>query len=108
VQSTDPNDRWNEIGEYWFWADFTVTRWWNFKWGKVSLNLQITNLFNNKNASIINPVTGKAYENGDNVPDTWVDPRYNNPKQGVSGPPPTNPARYLEQRHIVTGIAIRF
>jgi len=108
VQSTDPNDRWNKIGEYWFWADFTVTRWWNFKWGKVSLNLQITNLFNNKNASIINPVTGKAYEYGDNVPDTWVDPRYNNPKQGVSGPAPTNPARYLEQRHIIAGIAVKF
>lgn len=108
IQSTDPNDRWNKVGEYWFWADFTVTRWWNFKWAKVSLNLQVTNIFNNKNSSIINPVTGKAYQNGDNVPDTWVDPRYNNPKQGINGPTPANPARYLEQRHIIMGVAVKF
>ncbi len=108
VQSTDPNDKWGKVGEYWFWADATVTKWWNFKWGKLSWNLQITNLFNNQNASIINPVTGRAYSYGDNVPDTWVDPRYNNPKQGVQGPPPTNPARYLAQRHIITGVAVKF
>jgi outer membrane receptor protein involved in Fe transport len=106
--STDPNDRWNEIGEYWFWADFTVRRWWNFQWGKLSANLQITNIFNNKNASIINPVTGRAYQYGDNVPDTWVDPRYNNPKTGISGPPPTNPARFLENRHIIVGVSVKF
>ena len=108
VQSTDPNDRWSKVGEYWFWADFTVSKWWKYSWGRLSLNMQITNLFNNKNASIINPVTGKAYETGDNVPDTWVDPRYNNPKQGTQGPPPTNPARYLAQRHIIFGVAVKF
>jgi outer membrane receptor protein involved in Fe transport len=108
VVSTNPNDKWSKVGEYWFWADLTVTKWWKVKSTRISLNLTVTNLFDNKNASIINPVTGKAYENGDNVPDTWVDPRYNNPKQGVQGPPPANPARYLAQRHIVTGIAIKF
>jgi outer membrane receptor protein involved in Fe transport len=108
LQSTDPNDRWSKQGEYWFWADFTATKWWKIKTTKVSLNLQITNIFDNKNSSIVNPVTGKAYENGDNVPDTWVDPRYNNPKQGTQGPPPTNPARYLAQRHIIVGVAVKF
>jgi outer membrane receptor protein involved in Fe transport len=108
VASTDPNDRWNSIGEYWFWTDFTVTKWWNFKGCKLSANMQITNLFDNQNTSIVNPVTGKAYQNGDNVPDTWVDPRYNNPKQGVQGPPPSNPARFLAQRHIVFGVAVKF
>lgn len=106
--STNPNDKWSKVGEYWFWADLTITKWWKIKTTRLSLNLTITNLFDNKNASIINPVTGRAYEYGDDVPDTWVDPRYNNPKQGVQGPPPTNPARYLAQRHIVTGIAIKF
>lgn len=106
--STNPNDKWSKVGEYWFWADLTVSKWWKVKSTRITLNLTITNLFDNKNASIINPVTGRAYEYGDDVPDTWVDPRYNNPKQGTQGPPPTNPARYLQQRHIVTGIAIRF
>jgi outer membrane receptor protein involved in Fe transport len=108
VVSTNPNDKWGKVGEYWFWADMTITKWFRFGNTRLNLNLTVTNLFDNKNASIINPVTGRAYEYGDDVPDTWVDPRYNNPKQGVQGPPPTNPARYLAQRHIVTGIAIKF
>jgi hypothetical protein len=70
--------------------------------------VQITNLFDSKNTAIVNPVTGTAYNNGQNVPDSWFDPRYNDPRLGGQGPPPTNPARYLEQRHVVTGIAISF
>ncbi len=109
VVNTDPNARWSEIGEYWFWCDFTFTKWWtianrvHFSW-----NVQITNVFDNKNAAIINPVTGTAYQNGQNVPDTWVDPRYNDPRLGIQGPPPANPARFLEQRHIIMGVALRF
>lgn len=108
LQSTDPNDRWSKVGEYWFWADFTFTKYWKVKGAKLSWNIQITNLFDNKNASIINPVTGRAYELGDNVPDGWVDPRFRDPRLGGSGPPPTNPARFLAQRHIMTGIAVKF
>jgi outer membrane receptor protein involved in Fe transport len=108
VVSTNPNDKWGKVGEYWFWTDLTITKWWRIKTTRISFNLTVTNLFDNQNASIINPVTGKAYEYGNNVPDTWVDPRYNNPKQGQQGPPPTNPARYLAQRHIITGIAVKF
>lgn len=109
VMNTNPDARWSAIGEYWFWTDFTLTKAW--KAGKrvqVSWNIQITNLFNNKNAAIINPVTGKAYEDGDDVPDTWVDPRFRDPRLGITGPPPSNPARYLPQRHILTGIAVKF
>ena len=102
------DDKWSKLGAYWFWADFTFTKWWNVKHMKVSFLVQVTNLFNNQNTSIVNPVTGKAYQNGDNVPDVWVDPRYIDPRLGTSGPPPTNPARYLEQRHIMIGGALRF
>ncbi|MCU0443083.1 MAG: TonB-dependent receptor [Bacteroidia bacterium] len=108
LQSTDPNDRWSEVGEYWFWTDFTFTKSWKIKKAKLSWNIQITNIFNNENASIINPVTGRAYSMGDNVPDGWVDPRFRDPRVGGSGPPPTNPARFLAQRHIMTGIAVKF
>jgi hypothetical protein len=108
VLNNDPDARWANVGEYWFWADFTFTRWWNVKGVRISALLQITNLFDNQNSSIINPVTGKAYENGDNVPDSWVDPRYIDPRLNNSGPPPSNPARYLEQRHIMAGMAVKF
>jgi outer membrane receptor protein involved in Fe transport len=109
VIDPNPDARWSKVGEYWFWADFTFTKWWKVRNRlNISWNLQITNIFDNKNAAIINPVTGTAFQNGQNVPDSWVDPRYRDPRLGNQGPPPTNPARFLQQRHILTGIAVKF
>jgi outer membrane receptor protein involved in Fe transport len=108
VENPDPNARWSEIGTDWFWADFTFTKWWKTSKSTIGFNLQITNLFNNQNASIINPVTGRAYRLGDNVPDSWVDPRFIDPRLGSSGPPPNNPARFLQQRHIMVGVSVKF
>lgn len=109
VQDPNPDSRWGKVGEYWFWTDITFMRWWKLK-GKsqISFNIQITNLFDNKNATIINPVTGTAYNYGQNVPDNWVDPRYRDPRLGITGPPPSNPARYMAQRHIMFGLAVKF
>ncbi len=77
------------------------------KMGKgVSISMEIRNLTNAKNAQIINPVTGRAYEFGDDVPINWRDPRYNGPQE--SGVDPRNPARYLAPRQILYGIEFRF
>jgi hypothetical protein len=108
VIDPDPNARWSKRGTDWFWVDLTISRWWKTKSYYFAMNVQITNLFDNQNAAIINPVTGKAYQTGDNVPDSWMDPRYNDPRLGSSGPPPTNPARYLEQKHIMFGLNLKF
>lgn len=108
VENPDPDARWSKIGTPWFWTDFTFSKYWKVKTSTLGFNIQITNLLNNKNAAIINPVTGRAYRLGDNVPDSWVDPRYVDPRLGVSGPPPTNPARFLEQRHIMVGLNFKF
>jgi outer membrane receptor protein involved in Fe transport len=74
----------------------------------LSLSLEIRNLLNNQNAQIINPVTGRAYEYGDDVPNTWRDPRpeFNGPQE--TGVDPRNPARYQAPRQILYGIAFRF
>jgi outer membrane receptor protein involved in Fe transport len=72
----------------------------------ISLSIEIRNLTNAKNSQIINPVTGRAYEFGDNVPLTWRDPRYNGPQE--SGLDPRNPARYLAPRQILYGLEFRF
>ena len=109
VVDPNPDAKWSKVGEYWFWSDFTVAKWWKISnKAVVTFNMQVTNLFDNKNAAIINPVTGKAYKSGDNVPDTWVDPRYRDPRLGITGPSPENPARYLAQRHIIFGISLKF
>ncbi|HCQ17318.1 MAG: TonB-dependent receptor [Owenweeksia sp.] len=74
----------------------------------ISLSVEIRNLLNNKNSQIINPVTGRAYQYGDDVPLTWRDPRpeYNGPQE--TGTDPRNPARYLAPRQVLYGLAFRF
>ena len=91
----------------WFWIDTKISRTFPVKDGKgVTLTFEIRNLTNNKNAQIINPVTGRAYEPGDDVPNNWRDPRYVGPEE--RGEPPNDPARYLQPRQILGGLSFRF
>lgn len=74
----------------------------------ISFSMEVRNLFNNLNSQIINPITGRAYEYGDDVPNTWRDPRpqFNGPQE--SGTDPRNPARYLAPRQVLFGLAFKF
>jgi outer membrane receptor protein involved in Fe transport len=107
--NNDPNARYAELGTPWFWMDMNFIKWWVFGKTEVAWTFEITNIFDNKNAAIINPVTGRAYEYGDPVPTEWRDPRYNDPRDPRSGNiPPDNPSRYMPQRHFLTGIQVKF
>ncbi|GIV25563.1 MAG: hypothetical protein KatS3mg026_1255 [Bacteroidia bacterium] len=88
------------IGSPWRWVDLRLTR--SFWGGRLSVFVEGRNIFSWKNAAIINPVTGSAYEYPDDVPFSWRDPKYPNPLD--SGPPPTNPARYLPPRQVFVGL----
>ena len=83
-------------GLYWFTVDAKMSyRLLSLTGGRgISLSAEVTNLTNRRNSQIINPITGRAYEYGDNVPITWRDPRpeFNGPQE--SGEDPRNPARY--------------
>jgi outer membrane receptor protein involved in Fe transport len=96
-----------DLGSSWFWTDLKISR--EFKTGKsgaIALSIEVRNLFNNKNAQIIDPVTGRAYENGDPLPYSQRDPKYPNAQD--TGTPPNDPSRYLTPRQILYGISIRF
>ncbi|MBI3141700.1 MAG: TonB-dependent receptor [Bacteroidetes bacterium] len=108
--NNDPNLQNSLVGRDWFWMDLSVQKWWRIK-GHYTLTwkLEITNVLNNLNAAIVNPITGEAYEYGDNVPSTAQDPRFIDPRDYRSyNLPPNNPARYLPQRHFITGFQFRF
>ena len=120
-QTQDPADRFSEIGESWLWFDLNLRRRIDVGGGDLALTMEITNLLNQKNAIIVNPVTGRAYPDVDpettdftqlrddpdfDVPIGTRDPRYDDPSS--SGLPPFNPARFLPQRHIMVGISYRF
>ncbi len=120
-RSDDPADRFSKIGESWLWFDLNLRRQIEVGGGDLELTLEVTNLFNQKNAIIVNPVTGQAYPDVDpattdftalrgdsdfDVPNGTRDPRYEDPSS--SGLPPFNPARFLPQRHVMVGLSYRF
>ena len=72
----------------------------------VIFGFEIRNLFNNKNAQIVNPITGRGYEPGDDVTDSYRDNRYLGPEE--NGALPDDPARYLAPRQFLYSISFRF
>lgn len=119
----DPNRRFSEVGESWIMFDLNFERWINIGSTRLLATLEITNLFNANNAAIINPVTGKAYrsdyptdpealialrdDRSFDVPENVRDPRYVDPRDNNS-PAYLNPANFLQQRHIMFGLAFNF
>ncbi len=108
IYEVDPNPdhRYSELSDASFWINATFRKWINVKKSKLALSIELTNLLNTKNTAIVNPVTGRAYEYGDDVPTEQRDPRYVDPRDPRSSNlPPDNPARYYEQRHILVGLS---
>ncbi len=99
--------RYSKIGSNWKWVDLSFKKYfdvWNVHY---IFYFEIRNLFNNKNAQIINPVTGRAYEYGDPVPISWNDPLYPD-RHWPHDPYPFDPARYRAPRHILFGVSLEF
>ncbi len=120
-RSQDPADRFSEIGDPWLWFDLNLQRRIDVWGGDLTISLEVTNLFDQKNSIIVNPVTGTAYPNVDPSTTDFTalrddpsfdvgagtrDPRYEDPTSG--GLPPFNPARFLPQRHLMLGLSYRF
>ena len=102
-----PDQPFAKVGAPWFWTDIKVTK--DIPFGSrkgISFTAEIRNVFNNFNAAIINPVTGRGYKKGDPLPNSFRDPNYPNPRD--FGAPPFDPARWLEPRHFLFGIIYRF
>ena len=70
------------------------------------LGFEVRNLLNNKNAQIINPVTGRAYEFGDPLPVSDRDPNYPDPTN--NGIPPFDPARYMQPTQFFVNVSYAF
>ncbi|MBI2428102.1 MAG: TonB-dependent receptor, partial [Ignavibacteriales bacterium] len=104
---TDFNNLYQKVGDYWFYVNLNFEKYFDIGFAKLTVSLEVQNLFDNKNSQIINPVTGRAYEYGDNTPGSYNDPRFPD-LQGTISPYPYNPARYLSPRTARAGISLRF
>lgn len=120
-QVSDPAARFSDIGAPWWWFDLSLRKSIEFFGSDLQLTVEMTNVFNQRNSVIVNPVTGEAYPDVDpattdfaalrgdpayDVTTSVRDPRYEDPN--TSGLPPFNPARFLPQRHILWGLSYTF
>jgi outer membrane receptor protein involved in Fe transport len=101
------NERFGKIGDAWFYIDLNFEKYIRFGGTTFSFFVEVNNVLDWKNATIINPVTGSAYEYGDDVPTSWNDPRFPDLQAPIS-PYPLNPARYLTRRNVKIGVTLIF
>ncbi len=101
------DERFGAIGDDWFYIDLNFEKYFRIGSMSLSFTIEVNNILDTKNATIINPVTGKGYEYGDDVPSSWNDPRFPDVQAPIS-PFPFNPARYLTRRNIRFGMSIKF
>lgn len=106
VYTVDNTNYLGGISDNWWWVDLNIQK--KLDWGsKVTLSLEVLNLFDRKNSAIINPVTGSAYEYGDPTSLSENDPKYPD-LIGPISPYPFNPARYLTRRTVRFGVRVGF
>ncbi|HBZ00163.1 MAG TPA: hypothetical protein DEO84_02475 [candidate division Zixibacteria bacterium] len=96
-------DPYKGLSQSWRWVDFSFKKYFRPMGVRLAIFAEVTNLFNDKNSDIINPLTGRAYEFGDPVLDTWNNPL--NPDPSPTSPFPFNPARYLNPRNVKLGVS---
>jgi outer membrane receptor protein involved in Fe transport len=101
------DERYGEIGDDWFYIDLNFEKYFRLGRTTFSFFIEISNLLDRKNSTIINPVTGRAYEYGDDLPSGANDPRYPDLQAPIS-PFPDNPSRYLTRRNIRFGVTFIF
>ena len=104
---TDPTNINGGVGEYWFWIDVNFEKNLDLLGLKMVFSIQIKNLLDSKNAAIINPVTGRAYEYGDPTPLSWGNPLYPQLQAPVKAYP-FDPSRYLAGRNMIVGLSLKF
>jgi outer membrane receptor protein involved in Fe transport len=101
------DERFGEIGDHWFYIDLNFEKYFRLGSNTISFFIEVNNLTDRNNSTIINPVTGRAYETGDDVPSSWNDPRFPDVQSPIS-PFPYNPARYLTRRNMRFGVSFIF
>ncbi len=101
------DERNGELADSWFYLDLNFEKYFYIGSTRWSVFLEVSNLLDTENSTIINPVTGRAYEEGDDVPNSWNDPRYPDVQAPISAFP-FDPARYLTKRNIRFGVTFKF
>lgn len=109
----DVNNPLGAVGKDVFTIDMNIEKYISIGQMQFTLSVEIQNLLDRKNAQIINPVTGDAYEYTTKdgkptpTPNNWNDPHYPDLQAPVD-PFPYNPARYQNPRNVRIGLSVKF
>lgn len=101
------DEQFSEISDNWFKADLKVSK--AFDIGgevQLALSVEVRNLLDNRNAQVVNPVTGEGYQRGDPVPYSTRNPEYDHPQN--TGLPPLDPSRWRPPRQVLYGIELKY
>lgn len=113
IYVADINNPLSKIGKDVVTLDVNLEKVIDLSAAKLVITIEVSNLLNRKNAQILNPITGDAYEytradgSPTPTPNSWNDPHYPQLQAPVD-PFPYNPARYMEPRTIRAGFSLRF
>jgi outer membrane receptor protein involved in Fe transport len=111
LYTQDYEHPYSAIADPWFYIDCNFEKYFSLGFGQLTFSIEVQNLLDRKNSTIINPATGRAYEYGD--PTQYpTSPTINDPLYPSLTPPlspyPYNPARYLNPRTIRFGLGLSF
>ena len=106
LYAPDNQNPYSKVADHWFWVDFNFEKYFKLAGMDMTLMVEVKNLFNNLNSTIIDPVTGRAYVLGDPTPSSWNDPFYPELNAPID-PFPFNTARYLPYRNIKIGLSVK-
>jgi outer membrane receptor protein involved in Fe transport len=93
-------EQYSSVSRYWNRLDARLWRSLEAFGASWTLYLEAENIFDYRVATIINPITGRAYEPGDPFPPSWADE--------PDDLPPTNPARFEWPRRVWIGASVHF
>ncbi len=107
VYQIDEKQTYSAVGDPWWNIDMNIQKKIEYESIRITFLLEITNIFDFKNSTILNPITGRAYEYGDPTPLSMNDPLYPDVQSPIS-PYPFNPARYTARRTLRLGVTAGF
>lgn len=96
----------SELGPFQSRLDISFQKYFNLGSTRLTLFFEAENLLGHKNITIINPLTGKEYRQGDTIP--YGDNFFEVPPRGYSLPIWENPTQYLSPRKLKLGMGVSF
>ncbi|HUU44211.1 MAG TPA: TonB-dependent receptor plug domain-containing protein, partial [Acidobacteriota bacterium] len=95
----EPNSK---LGPYWNSLDIAWQKHFTVGGANLTFIFEVANLFNHRNVTLVNPLTGRGYEEGDPIP--TGDNFFETPPEGYDLPIWADPARFEHPTHWQIGL----